>query len=84
MTFPTVEPGCPPVKAEDDPSVVLIPAEVHRNRCGGISRTSEWRYIKADPDWPRPVKGPNGQICYVDAESRAYVRKLIAARERAA
>jgi hypothetical protein len=79
MTADSVLPPLAPVNPEDDPNLVLIPAEVHRYRVGGISRTTEWRRRKADPNWPRVVTLPNGKDGYVDAESRAHVQRIIEA-----
>jgi predicted DNA-binding transcriptional regulator AlpA len=62
------------------PPLVLITTREARRRAGNIGRTQEYKRIKEDPDWPRPVW--NGGIrAYVEAEIEAYLEKLIARRD---
>jgi predicted DNA-binding transcriptional regulator AlpA len=59
---------------------VLIPRSEARRRVGGISRATEHRRLKNEPDWPRPVAIGPGKSGYVQSEIDSYVAKRIAAR----
>jgi predicted DNA-binding transcriptional regulator AlpA len=59
---------------------VLIPRSEARRRVGGISRATEHRRLKNEPDWPKPVAIGPGKSGYVQSEIDWYVAKTIAAR----
>jgi predicted DNA-binding transcriptional regulator AlpA len=60
---------------------VLIPRSEARRRVGGISRATEHRRLKDDPEWLRPVAIGPGKSGYVQSEIEAYIAKKIAARD---
>jgi predicted DNA-binding transcriptional regulator AlpA len=60
----------------------LIPRSEARRRVGGISRATEHRRLKDEPDWPRPVAIGPGKSGYVQSEIDAYIARKIAARDR--
>jgi hypothetical protein len=70
--FQTFPPDGPSVK----PEIVLIPRKEYRRRRGDISRSTEFRFLRADPDHPQPVNGKY----YVEAEVDAYLETLAARR----
>jgi predicted DNA-binding transcriptional regulator AlpA len=59
----------------------LIPRSEARRRVGGISRATEHRRLKTEPDWPRPVAIGPGKLGYVQSEIDAYITKKVAARD---
>jgi predicted DNA-binding transcriptional regulator AlpA len=61
---------------------VLIPRREGRRRAGDIGRTTEFRLIRDDPDWPKPVQITAGKTGYSAAEIDAWVRKRIEERDR--
>ena len=62
------------------PHETLIPRSEARRRVGGISRATEHRRLKHEPDWPKPVAIGPGKSGYVQSEIDAYIAKKIAAR----
>ena len=63
---------------------ILIPRSEARRRVGGISRATEHRRLKDEPEWPRPVAIGLGKSGYVQSEIDAYIAKKIAARDAGA
>jgi hypothetical protein len=78
LTTEAYAPESAPVKPEEH--LTLVPSAEHRRRLGGISRATEVRRRKLDPAWPKPVI-QGGAVYYVDAESKNYIRGLIASRD---
>jgi predicted DNA-binding transcriptional regulator AlpA len=60
----------------------LITRSEFRRRCGNIGRTTEWRYIRHDPDWPRLVEITPGLTGYVEEEAEDFLRRRAARRLR--
>ena len=61
--------------------LILITRREARKRAGDISRTTEHRLLKGDPDWPRPVRITRGLTGYVAGEVDQFVEKRIAERD---
>jgi predicted DNA-binding transcriptional regulator AlpA len=59
----------------------LITRREGRHRAGDISRTTEHRLLKSDPDWPRPVRITRGLTGYVASELDRFIEKRVAARD---
>jgi hypothetical protein len=64
-------------------SIALISSRDARALAGGISRRTEDRRIKDDPDWPRPVppEGPGHPRYYMASEIEEYIRRQVARRD---
>jgi predicted DNA-binding transcriptional regulator AlpA len=60
----------------------LISRSEGRRRAGDIGRTTEFRLIRDDPDWPRPVQITAGKSGYSAVEIDAWVRKRIDERDQ--
>jgi hypothetical protein len=56
----------------------LIPPHEFRRALGGISRSTEWRRRKTDPDFPRRTEDGN----YFTDEAVAYLQLLRTRRDR--
>jgi predicted DNA-binding transcriptional regulator AlpA len=58
---------------------IISRGEGRRQAC--VSRTTEWRLIQNDPDWPRPIPITPGKTGYVAAELQTWIRKRIEQRD---
>jgi predicted DNA-binding transcriptional regulator AlpA len=72
-----------PEPTPDKPAVSFRSRQRHRELLGGISKATEWRLIKEDPDHPKPIPMPPGDQtkAYVEAESDRYL-EIVLARQR--
>jgi predicted DNA-binding transcriptional regulator AlpA len=59
----------------------LITRREARRRAGGISRSTEHRLLKRDPDWPRPVQITPGLTGYVEHEFGRFLARRVAERD---
>jgi predicted DNA-binding transcriptional regulator AlpA len=58
----------------------LITRREFRRRCGNIGRTTEWRGLRDDPDWPELVAITPGLSGYIETEVEAFLRRRAARR----
>lgn len=59
----------------DDPKRLLTAAQV-RERLGGVTRMTLWRYVRNVPDFPRPIYLSTGEVkrpYFREAELEAYI-----------
>jgi predicted DNA-binding transcriptional regulator AlpA len=62
--------------------LILLPPEETRRRLGGISRSQEYRLLKYDPKFPRPITGAGLRRAYVESEVEAYLAQRLDERDR--
>jgi predicted DNA-binding transcriptional regulator AlpA len=61
----------------------LLSRREARKLAGNISRTTEFRLLRDDPDWPKPVQISAGLSGYVEEELQAFIEARMKARGEA-
>jgi predicted DNA-binding transcriptional regulator AlpA len=66
------------------PILRIITPAAARERMGEISRSTEQRLIKSDPDWPKKIHHTRGCSGYIESELEAYIAKKLVERDAGA